>query len=190
VGLVTRRKTVGGTKVRTGYILFSAAIVAATVPAIAKDDKLLQSRPPVFEELVNCRSISDPTARLACYDTKVAAIDEAEKKDELVLADKTAMKEARRGLFGFSIPKLKIFGNDSKEDEKFELVAKIDSAYQASYGKWTIVLDDGARWVQIDTQVLRKNPARGMEIKIRAAAMGSYFANIDGARAIRMKRVN
>ena len=150
----------------------------------------MQSRPPVFEELVSCRSIADPTARLACYDTKVAAIDEAEKRDELVLADKTAMKEARRGLFGFSVPKLKIFGNDTKEDEKFELVAKIDSAYQASYGKWTIVLDDGARWVQIDTQVLRKSPTRGMEIKIRAASMGSYFANIDGARAIRMKRVN
>jgi hypothetical protein len=182
--------TFGGRKVRTNIIFLLALVFAATTPAIAKDDKLTQSRPPVFEELVNCRTVVDPTARLACYDAKVAAIDEAEKKDELVLADKNAMKEARKGLFGFSIPKLKIFGNDGKEDEKFELVAKIDSAYQASYGKWTIVLDDGARWVQIDTQVLRKNPVRGMEIKIRAASMGSYFANIDGARAIRMRRVN
>jgi hypothetical protein len=173
-----------------GKMLFASCVLLSCVAAFGQSDKLTQSRPPVFEELVNCRTIADPTARLACYDTKVAAIDEAEKKDELVLADKNAMKEARKGLFGFSIPKLKIFGNDSKEDEKFELVAKIDSAYQASYGKWTIVLDDGARWVQIDTQVLRKNPARGMEIKIRAAAMGSYFANIDGARAIRMRRVN
>lgn len=173
-----------------GQLLLTSGVLLMSTSAIGKDDKLTQSRPPVFEELVNCRSIADPTARLACYDAKVTAMDEAEKKDELVLADKTAMKEARRGLFGFSIPKLKIFGNDGKQDEKFELVAKIDSAYQASYGKWTIVLDDGARWVQIDTQVLRKNPVRGMEIKIRAASMGSYFANIDGARAIRMRRVN
>jgi hypothetical protein len=173
-----------------GQILLAGSLLLSASAVTGQADKLTQSRPPVFEELVNCRSIADPTARLACYDAKVAAIDEAEKKDELVLADKNAMTEARKGLFGFSIPKLKIFGNDGKEDEKFELVAKIDSAYQASYGKWTIVLDDGARWVQIDTQVLRKNPARGMEIKIRAAAMGSYFANIDGARAIRMRRVN
>jgi hypothetical protein len=171
-------------------MLLASGILLSCTAAAGKDDKLAQSRPPVFEELVNCRSIADPTSRLACYDTKVAAIDEAEKKDELVLADKASMKEARRGLFGFSIPKLKIFGNDSKEDEKFELVTKIGSAYQASYGKWTIVLEDGARWVQIDTQIIRKNPASGMEIKIRAAAMGSYFANIDGQRAIRMKRVN
>lgn len=167
----------------TGLLLAGAA-------AFAKEDTLTQSRPPVFEELVNCRAIANATERLACYDVKVAAMDEAEKKDELVLADKSAMKEARRGLFGFSIPKLKIFGNDGKEEEKFELTAKIDSAYQASYGKWTIVLDNGARWVQIDTTSPRKTPAKGMEIKIREAAMGSYWANIEGSRAIRMRRVN
>ena len=173
-----------------GHIALIGALVLSTTPTLAKDDKLTEARPPIFEELVNCRTIADPTERLTCYDTKVTAMDEAEKKDELVLADKASMKEARRGLFGFSIPKLKIFGNDGKEEEKFELVAKIDSAYQASPGKWTIMLDDGARWVQIDTQVMRKNPGRGMEIKIREAAMGSYFANIDGQRAIRMRRVN
>lgn len=172
-------------------ILAIAAVLAMTGPAVAeKGDQLTKSRPPVFEELVNCRTIADPAARLGCYDTKVTAMDEAEKKDELVLADRAAMKEARRGLFGFSIPKLKIFGNDGKEEEKFELTAKIDSAYQANYGKWTIILEDGARWVQIDTQVAHKSPARGMEIKIREAAMGSYFANIAGQRAIRMRRVN
>jgi hypothetical protein len=173
-----------------GQVFLAAGVLLSATAVSGQSDKLTQARPPVFEELVNCRTITDPEARLACYDAKVAAIDEAEKKDELVLADKNAMKETRKGLFGFSIPKLKIFGNDGKEEEKFELVAKIDSAYQASYGKWTIVLEDGARWVQIDTQSLRKNPVRGMEIKIRAAAMGSYFANIDGARAIRMRRVN
>ncbi len=173
-----------------GHIALIGALALSMTPALAKNDKLTDVRPPIFEELVNCRTIADPTERLGCYDTKVAAMDEAEKKDELVLADKASMKEARRGLFGFSIPKLKIFGNDGKEEEKFELVAKIDSAYQASPGKWTIMLDDGARWVQIDSQVMRKNPGRGMEIKIREAAMGSYFANIDGQRAIRMRRVN
>lgn len=170
-------------------ILAGGILLPGTV-VLGQTNNLTQSRPPVFEELVNCRTVADPTARLACYDDKVAAIDEAEKKDELVLADKASMKEARKGLFGFSIPKLKIFGNDGKEEEDFELVAKIDSAYMANYGKWTIVLDDGARWTQIDTSVLRKNPKPGMEVKIRTAAMGSYFANIDGQRAIRMKRVN
>lgn len=171
-------------------MLLAGGLILPGTALVAQEDRLTQSRPPVFEELVNCRTIADPAARLACYDSKVAAIDEAEKKDELVLADKASMKEARKGLFGFSVPKLKIFGNDGKQDEDFELVAKIASASMANYGKWTIILDDGARWTQIDTTVLRKNPKPGMEVKIRAAAMGSYFANIDGQRAIRMRRVN
>lgn len=175
------------------HFKLSLAVVAfclATAPVIAKDDKITESRPPVFEALINCRAIADSIERLACYDAKVAAIDEAEKKDEIVLADRASMKEARRGLFGFSIPKLKIFGNDGEEEDKFELTAKINSAYQANPGKWTIVLDNGARWVQIDTKVIRKDPKPGMEIKIREAAMGSYFANVAGQTAIRMKRVN
>jgi hypothetical protein len=171
-------------------LLILATLVLATSTAAAdKKDKLQEARPPVFEALINCRSIADAQERLACYDAKVAAMDEAEKNDELVLADKETMKEARRGLFGFSLPKLKLFDNADGQGES-ELVAKIASAYQANPGKWTVVLDTGARWVQIDTQVLARDPKQGMEIKIRPAAMGSYFANIGGQRALRMRRVN
>jgi hypothetical protein len=176
------------------WIVVAVAMTAAAMSAGSafadKDEKAPKVRPPVFEALVNCRTIVDPTERLTCYDAKVAALEEAEQKEELVLADKESMKEARRGLFGFTIPKLKIFGNDGQKEDKFELVAQIQSAYQANPGKWTIILDNGARWVQIDTNVLRKDPAPGMEIKIRKAAMGSYFANVAGQTAIRMRRVN
>jgi hypothetical protein len=170
-------------------ILMTVTLLVAGPALAQKKDLLQQSRPPVFEALVQCRAVADPQQRLACYDTRVAAIDDAEKNDELVLADKEAVKQAKRGLFGFSLPRLKLFGNEDGKGEQ-ELVARIDSAYQASYGKWTIVLDTGARWVQIDTQVLRSDPKPGVEVNIRPAAMGSYFARIGGQRAIRMKRVN
>jgi hypothetical protein len=175
---------------RVKWLTIPAMGFLLSSPAFADSkDKLQNSRPPIFEALVNCRTISDSTDRLACYDAKVAAMDEAEKKDELVLADKESMQEARRGLFGFSLPKLKLFGNDSDETET-EIVAKIGSAYQNNTGKWTIILEDGARWVQIDDKILNREPGAGMEIKIREAAMGSYFGNIAGQRALRMKRVN
>lgn len=177
---------------RASLPLLIVATVFLAAPVIAdKKDKLQQARPPVFEALINCRTIADPQARLTCYDTKVAAMDEAEKNDELVLADKETMKEARRGLFGFSLPKLKLFDNaDGKNEDVSELAAKITSAYQANPGKWTVILDTGARWVQIDTQVLARDPKPGMDITIRPATMGSYFARIGGQRALRMRRVN
>lgn len=172
-------------------LAFSILIAAMAVPAHAQNkDKLLETRPPVFEALMNCRAIADAPERLACFDSKVAAIDRAEKNNEFVLADKESMKEARRGLFGFSMPKLRLFGNDATNTAEAELVAKISSAYQKGYGTWTIILEDGAKWSQIDTRVLLRSPLKGMEIKIRTASMGSFFANIDGQRAIRMARVN
>lgn len=126
---------------------------------------------------------------LACYDAKVEAIYAAETNNEPVPADKESMREARRGLFGFSLPRLTLFGNGNGDAAEAELVTKIDPAFQASTGRWAILLDGGARWNQLDTQVLARNAARGMQIKIRKASMGSYFANIDGQRAIRMTRV-
>ena len=175
---------------RTLSLLLLGAFIAAAVPVMADvKDTLQRARPPVFEALLNCRNITGGTERLACYDAKVAAMDEAEKNGELVLADKETMKETRRGLFGFSIPKLKLFDNADGQEEG-ELVAKIASAYQTSQGRWTVVLENGARWTQIETQLLNKDPKPGMEIKIRPASMGSYFANIAGQRALRMKRVN
>lgn len=176
---------------RSSLPLFLLAVAVVATPAMAaKKDKLQEARPPVFEALVNCRSITDAAERLACYDAKVTAMDEAEKNDELVLVDKETMKEARRGLFGFSLPKLRLFGDGEEIEGQDEIVATIDSAYQTGAGKWTIVLEDGARWSQIDDKVINRDPAKGMEIKIRKATMGSYFANVAGQRAMRMKRVN
>ena len=174
-----------------GSLAFLVLATLVAVPAsAAKKDTLPDTRPPIFEALVNCRTITDATERLACYDSKVAAIDEAEKNDELVLADKETMKEARRGLFGFSLPKLRLFGDGEEDEDQDEIVATIGSAYQTGAGKWTIVLEDGARWAQIDDKVINRDPSKGMEIKIRKATMGSFFANIGGQRAIRLKRVN
>lgn len=166
------------------------------IPASAKDNKdktlIPDERPKVFEELVNCRAIADRDERLACYDAKVAAMDEAEKKDEIVLADKAAVKEAKRGLFGFNLPKIRLFGkgDDEGDEDNSRLTTVIQDARQDAKGRWVITLEDGAVWSQIDSEKVRRAPAQGMSIAIRKASMGTYFANIDGQRAIRMRRTS
>ncbi len=176
-----------------GFVLsfvMGAFAFTGSLQATEKNTNLTgSSRPPVFEALVACKLIANPEERLACYDAKVTAIDEAEKKDEIVMADKESMKDARRGLFGFNIPKIKIFGN-SDENEIKELVTTIKSARRDGDGKWVLTLADGARWQQTDSGNPIREPKSGMEIKIRPAALGSYFVNIGGQRAIRMKRLN
>ena len=152
------------------------------------DKKLKLERPALFADLVNCRDIVEAEERLACYDSKVAALDEAQQKEEIIVTDKAAVKEARRGLFGFNLPKIKIFGGGD-ENEVSEIEGTIKSVSRRN-GNWLITLEDGARWQQISTGRLALPPKAGMPVRIKKAALGSFLVNIRGQRAIRMKRVN
>lgn len=158
---------------------------AAALPAAAKDKA--PPRPVQIEELYACRDIADPAARLACFDREVGELSAADTAREITFTDRATAREARRGLFGFSFPKLGgIFGGD--EDEVKEIETVLRSASVDRSGKYTLVMEDGAVWVQIDTTRLVRDPKPGQKVKIKAASMGSYFASIDGGRTIRMKR--
>ena len=145
--------------------------------------------PQIFSDLVGCRTIADAEQRLACYDAKVAALDEAQKNDEVVIADQAAVKEAKRGLFGFNLPKLKILGKEGTTTLD-ELTAVIKSARQDQRGRWTITLEDGATWQQIDSKSPGRDAKAGMSVTIKKASLGTFFVKVDKQVAMRMKRVN
>jgi hypothetical protein len=167
--------------------LISTIGIGATLAA--KDDKdAALARPKAFDDVVACKLIENAEARLACYDDKVSALDAAQKNDEIILTDKAAVNEAQRGLFGFEIPKLKIFGSGGDDVEEIDAVVKSVSATRA--GILTITLEDGARWQQVDTKILNREPRTGSTANIRKASMGSYLVKFDGGPAIRMKRIN
>jgi hypothetical protein len=165
--------------------LVLAALVAA-MPAAAKD-KAPPATPAQIKELYACRDIADAAARLACFDREVGELSAADQAREIVFTDKETAKKTRRGLFGFSFPKLGgIFGGD--EDEINEIDTVIRSVSMDRSGKYTLVMEDDAVWTQIDTTKLPRQPKPGQKIHIKTATMGSYFATIEGGRAIRLKR--
>jgi hypothetical protein len=158
----------------------------AAIPAAAKD-KAPSAPPAQIQQLYACRDIADAAARLACFDRAVGELSTADAAREITFTDRETAKKARRGLFGFSFPKLGgIFGGD--EDEIKEVETTIRSASMDRSGKYTLVMEDDAVWVQIDTTRLPRQPKAGQKVKIKVATMGSYFATIDGGRTIRMKR--
>lgn len=150
-------------------------------------------RPEIFEKLLGCRSVKDSAARLACFDRQVAEMDAAANKADLVIVDRGQIRKTRKSLFGLTLPSLGIFGNseaERREAEAFtEIESTIKSARMSNY-HWSVTLEDGARWVQIDSKTLARDPKPGQTIRIRKAAFGSYLANIDGQIAIRMRREN
>lgn len=170
--------------------ILGASLLVLAGAAVAKDRDKPLPRAEVFQKVIDCRAIPDTAQRLQCYDSEVAKLDAAVAKQEVVIVDQAEVKKTRKGLFGFNLGDLNIFGGgDDNEEGVSEITSKIESVRQDGFGKWSFVIEGGARWVQTDTGRLR-TPKPGQEIKIRKAAMGSFFANVNGQTAIRVRREN
>jgi len=167
-------------------LLFSASgAVAQEGPALETD------RPQLFSELVECRKIENVEERVACYDEKVDALDQAEADNELIIADREEVREARRGLFGFNLPKIRLFGGggDDEEESISELTTSVVSARQFGRGRWRIRMADGAVWEQVNSRSLSSRPKEGQEVSIKRASLGSFLVKIGRNPTIRMRRV-
>ncbi|RVT42405.1 hypothetical protein ENE74_06580 [Sphingobium algorifonticola] len=163
---------------------------AITGTAIAADKP--KPRPEIFTKLLDCRALTDATARLSCYDAQVAALDRAAQDDEVVLLDKAEVRKTRRSLFGFSLPRLPFLGNDDEAENSKPEFSEIQSTIKAmrdlGYGKYWFRLEDDAEW-QTTEAVTSVFPKVGSPIVIKRAALGSYMGKIGRGRAVRMKRV-
>jgi len=181
---------------------FSTVMLASCIPIMVcgsaahaeeRRDAPQDAPPAIFQRLIDCRAIRDDAARLACYDTQIVAVTAARANRDLVVIDREQVRNTRRSLFGLSLPNLAIFGHgngaEREADEFTQIDSTIRSASMRNY-RWEIVLADGAKWDQVDTRSIARDPGPGMSIRIRRAAMGSFLANIDNQVAVRVRRVN
>lgn len=169
------------------FVLPAAALFALAAPVVvAKDKDENTAPPPVFQAVLDCKSVSDSAARLSCYDKTVESMAAASREKELVVADRETMKEARKGLFGLGLPKLKLFGGGDSE-EVTEIESTIAGFRSATDGLLVFTLADGARWKQTDGRA--QYPKAGDKIKIRKGALGSFIANINDKTGFKVIRV-
>lgn len=161
-----------------------AAIAAS--PADAKD-KEPPATPTQIKALYACRDITDPTARLACFDREVGELANADQAREITFTDKETVKKTRRGLFGFTLPNLGIFGGGD-EDRIESVETTVVSASDAGNGHYRITMADGSVWVQTDNKTMPLRPRAGQKIEIKAAALGTYFLSLEGRPSVRVRR--
>uniref|UniRef100_UPI003D060226 hypothetical protein n=1 Tax=Altererythrobacter sp. TaxID=1872480 RepID=UPI003D060226 len=134
--------------------------------------------------------IEDPTERLACFDSEVAPVHEAREKKDLLIADREQVKETRKGLVGFTLPKIGLFKGDGDDEEVKKISSSIARFGRTSGGRVTFSVEGGARWTQIDNTPVLGTPEVGDPVTIEKASLGSYKAKIGTRRAIRVKRVD
>ncbi|MBN8832142.1 MAG: hypothetical protein J0G94_16335 [Sphingomonadales bacterium] len=142
--------------------------------------------------LLDCRQIGSAQDRLACFDRESAALDQANERKEITVLDKEEVRKTRRSLFGFSLRGVPLLGGDDDENAPAEaksMKATIASARSLGHGRWQFELEDGGTWTTLEP-VTGRLPAAGKPVEIKRAALGSYLGNIDGDRAVRMRRVN
>jgi hypothetical protein len=167
-----------------------AALAIAAAPLAARDKPSLPKElPPVFEAVVNCRALTSDSERLACYDRSVAALAAARDKEDIVVADRTTIRETKKGLFGFTLPKLRLFGGaEGKEEEIKEIESTISAVRDSADGLAVFTLADGARWKQTDGGATFARP--GLSIHIKRGALGSYLASVDKGAFVRVVRLS
>ena len=178
---------------RRAIVLPLLGLLAAPVagPAATAAPKIEAARrAAVLDALSACRKEADGAARLVCYDKAAGALDEAEAKGQVVVLDKEQVKTVRRQAFGFDVPSFSFFsprGRVAPDDVVDRVTYEIDYAGGGDGGKYVFHTTEGSSWRQTDDELPRA-PHKGSELKVRRAAMGSYFCNVDGQRAVRCQR--
>jgi hypothetical protein len=167
--------------------LLMVAGLAIAAPATAQD--ATEQSSVIADQLLNCRSITEAQARLACFDANAATFAAAREANQIVVLDREEVRQAKRSLFGFSLPRIRLFGGDeSNEPEVREIESTLASVQSAGGNRWALTLADNSRWQTTDASSTFF-PRNGQDVKIEAGILGSYSAKIGSGRAVKVKRI-
>lgn len=166
--------------------LLLATGVAFGSPAAAQQSNA--DRPDLLAGLQSCSAIEDPARRLACFDRAAASLLAARDSGEVRVVDREEVQETRRSLFGFTLPKLGIFG--AGDDEQLdELESTITGVSRVGRNGYRIRIEEGSTW-QIDSAPSRlRTPKPGDAIVLKKASLNSFFIRIAGQIGVKGRRV-
>jgi hypothetical protein len=172
-----------------GLGMIAAATLIESTAVAAKQPKD-GPPPPQVNALLACRAITNSDERLACYDKNAAIIGDAVAKRDLVVFDRESVKKTKRGLFGFSIPNLGIFGDEDDAVEIQQIDGVIASTAMNADGGYIFRLTDGSRWSQMDSKPMALSPENGDKVVVKKGALGSYFLSVSKQPGVKVKRIN
>jgi hypothetical protein len=167
------------------FVISGLLALAAATSAAARSP-IPGGTPAIVQGLLACRAIADPAQRLACYDRQSSAVATAIDKKDLVVIDKERATEARRSVFGFSVPSFAglLGGGDLNQIEE-----TVSAVGQNAEGGLIVKLADGSMWSQTDDTPVALEPRRGDKVVVKRGALGSYFVKVGGQPGFKAKRI-
>lgn len=161
---------------------------ASTQAATAQDGKAA-GPPAQIGKLLACRDIGSAEERLNCFDRETRAVADALARRDLVAVDRAKMTSTRRSLFGLTLPRLNIFGDDEGDEVK-QVEGVIAGVGRNRDGGYTFRLADGARWSQMDDKPIALEPRAGDKVVVKRGLLGSYILNVAGQSGVKVQRIN
>lgn len=139
-----------------------------------------------------CQAVKEDSARLACFDRSVAALKQANARGDLAIVDRNQMRQARRSLFGLSIPKLPFFSGSKDKDvqeEPKELVSTLTGFKDIGNGFFRFsIADPASTWESTEASDVFDQKA-GAKVSIHRGGIGNYFVEIGDQKAVRARRI-
>jgi hypothetical protein len=167
-------------------------MIALSLPATALAQEA-PAMPSQVTALQACRTKADTAERLACYDKAVDALSAATASRELVVIDRTEVRKTRKGLFGFTIPKIGFLsgreGNKEDERDASELTSTVSEARQWNREYWRITLADGATWETTSTSRGFDDPKPGLPVTIERGTLGAYWLTVGKRGRVQARRI-
>lgn len=145
--------------------------------------------PAEIKAISDCRGISDSQQRLACYDSASTKLQEAIASQNITVLSRSDVRQARRSLFGFSVPRIPFISGDDANEVK-EITGKVSAVRSSGYNKWQFRLEDGAVWETTEPSVEGYGPNNGDKVTIKRGILSNYFILFPGMRAVRGRRIS
>lgn len=160
------------------------ATLAPFAAAAAEPPKI----PAQVAALQACRTKADSAERLDCYDKAVDVLSAATASRDLVVIDKAEVKSARKGLFGFALPRIPFLsgreGDPDDDADARELQTTIVSARRWNRIYWRFAVEGGAMWETTEDTRSFTDPKPGAPVIIERGTLGAYYAKVGrGGRA-------
>lgn len=169
-------------------------LVSGLALAVASSGALAQASEPndtspaeIMTALEKCRAVGDDAARLACYDRDVAVLVSASEKGTVSLVSQERVEKTRRGLFGFSLPRVGLFGGG--DGELTELESTITGVRRYGRDGYVLTIAEGSEWQIASAPMRLRTPEGGDPVVLRKASLGYYFLRIDGQNGVKARRV-
>ncbi len=169
----------------TVAVAFAVAgpVLAAEPVPVAKPVAALQA----------CRTIADPVTRVACYDRAVDALNVATTAGDIAIVERTEVRKARKGLFGFTLPRIGFLTGkpDNAEDvaDAKELNTVITGSRSIGNGKWRFTVEGGGLWETVEASMGFSDPLPGRKVLIEKGSLGAYFVKVEKGRRVQAKRI-